>query len=233
MGIYVSIACVEPDLELEETISSAIGQAAFGDLITVGVAIFNDKSFYDSIVEAFAHMANVKLNFIEDPNITIGKARVIAASMIENQDYFLNIHSHTQFIKNWDVYITSRYYDIYLGEKNKRIILTGFPAKYFYNIYPDHREEVLEEYLLYPHNGEFKKLKEVSEQFDKNFKGQINVEYITDKFIFTQARNLERIKLDQDTLDYKEFLNNGLNIIYPGKLSPVCHYELDSNLQMN
>lgn len=227
MGIYVAVPCLKEDDHLEHTINSAVGQAAFGHLITVAVAIANNENFYNTMVENFSHMPNVVIKHIQDEIVTFGKLKELSTQMVEKEDYFLLIHPHTQFIPNWDIYLTSRYYDIYHKTDNKKIVFTGYPGNY--ELRPIGEvvvEEELSEYMLYPSDNTHKKIKDISEDLELALENNdfLTIDAIYDSFIFTDIKNLKLLALNQDKLDYKEFLNNGCNLVYPGKISAICHF---------
>lgn len=133
-SIFVAIPSLD-DTELIPTIENCLSSISRENEVTIGVAysvIFNSKKKVDQIKEKINKHKNVKFksqNF--NTNCGVGYGRLAAYSFYDNEDYFLQIDSHTLFSKNWDIKLINLLNDatkIY-GEKT---ILTGYLPKYMY-----------------------------------------------------------------------------------------------------
>lgn len=126
MSIFISIASYR-DPELVRTIKSAIDNAA------------NPSELYFSIVLQEFEKQEPDLNWV--PRMTLvkmhprdargaGFARAKGMEAYSNQDYYLQIDSHTIFEKNWDLICISEHDKAKSIAKNNKIILSYFPPAF-------------------------------------------------------------------------------------------------------
>ena len=105
-SIYISIPCLGFDSELFNTIKSAIDNSDDSTRVHIGIAMMGDKKYYNDIVEKLKGYSNVQIgHFPPDvlgESISLGRAREKAKSFYNNQDFYLQIDSHTFFEKGWD-----------------------------------------------------------------------------------------------------------------------------------
>lgn len=127
MSIFISIASYR-DPALVQTIESAISNANNPDNLHFGVVIQDiqkdtpDLSKYKNIKLITMHPRDAR---------GAGFARDKAVSLLEDQQYFLQIDSHTIFEKGWD--------DIAINElakakniaKNNKVLLSYFPPPFY------------------------------------------------------------------------------------------------------
>lgn len=127
MSIFISIASYR-DPALVQTIESALSNANKPDNLYFGVVIQDikketpDLSKYKNIKSITMHPRDAR---------GAGFARDKAVSLLEDQQYFLQIDSHTIFEKGWD--------DIAINElakakeiaKNKKVLLSYFPPPFY------------------------------------------------------------------------------------------------------
>lgn len=127
MTIFISIASYK-DPELERTIHSAIDNA------------FNPQDLHFGIFLQELDKGAPDLSWV--PNLTLttihpkmargaGYARSQIIPMYSNQDYFLQIDSHTMFEKNWDLLCISQYTKAQEIANNNKIILSAFPPPFY------------------------------------------------------------------------------------------------------
>ena len=87
----------------EITVKDAYEKADKPENIYFG--IFNQKT-NSSEFENFSQYKNVKcVNVSYKEPLGLGLARLAAATLLENQDYFLQIDAHTIFAKGWDTHL--------------------------------------------------------------------------------------------------------------------------------
>jgi hypothetical protein len=74
---------------------------------------------------------NLKIIVSKAPdNLGVGKARYLANTLYAGETYYLQVDSHTRFIKNWDEEIVSCY-NLY-KQNNLNPVITTYPARYWY-----------------------------------------------------------------------------------------------------
>jgi len=99
MSIFISIASYE-DPDLINTVKSAIDNANNPKNLYFGICLqykkFPDLSFIPN------HQKDI-IMFDPENRPGISKVRFLIKSFYKNQDYFLQIDSHSRFLKNWDL----------------------------------------------------------------------------------------------------------------------------------
>jgi hypothetical protein len=131
--IYVSIPCLHIDEELENTITSCFLNAENPELINIGIAFIGNYEFYEKFNSKFSHSKNIKTKFYElDGNLGVAKGRILAASMYEEEDYYLQVDSHMLFDKYWDYFLIEKMKKAKKEFKKDKIILTAYAGAYKY-----------------------------------------------------------------------------------------------------
>ena len=126
MSIFISIASYR-DPELERTIRSAIDNAAYPDDLYFGIVLQELEKFEPDL----SWVPNMKLTKIHPRDARgAGFARAYAMKLYDNQDYYLQIDSHTRFEKNWDQLCIDQLRLAQDISKNKKIILSYFPPPF-------------------------------------------------------------------------------------------------------
>lgn len=128
MSIFVSLAAYR-ELELRTTIQSALDNAKDPSSIHFGVfSQADDEEFID-----VSDISNVKQERILASEAKgAGYARNMVMKMYDNQDYFLQIDSHSIFVKDWDVKIVKWYKRLEEETKNK-VIISSWALPYRYD----------------------------------------------------------------------------------------------------
>jgi hypothetical protein len=127
MSIFISIASYR-DPELLRTIKSAIDNAA------------NPKELYFSVVLQEFEKFEPDLSWV--PRLSLvkmhprdakgaGFARAQAMKAYDNQDYYLQIDSHTMFEKNWDLLCIEQHNKAKEISNNNNVILSYFPPPFY------------------------------------------------------------------------------------------------------
>lgn len=249
MSIYVSISCLGFDSELENTIQSCISTAEKPEDIFIGVSMVGKKDFYNEMVTKFNN-ENIKFKFdsFED-GVNVGKGRVLAASMYNDQDYFLQTDAHVMFTQGWDKYLIDRFLNGQKIVNNQKIVLTGtlppyvrvsgiptlrdesvLVTKYVPNVYmvnsraiPGwvgmHTSELSEKVKKYIDETGFAPEPKITAMFIFGNKYFANELCIDESFIFWEEEPLQSLEL----------INNGFTIMYPGPYPVLYHmYNSDS-----
>ena len=126
MTIFISIASYR-DSELSKTITSAINNAEHPEDLYFGVVYQGterekpDLSYVNnlSIIEMHPKFAK-----------GAGYARSLAMGLYKDEDYFLQIDSHTRFVPGWDTKSISELNKAKEISNNQKIILSYFPSAF-------------------------------------------------------------------------------------------------------
>jgi hypothetical protein len=126
MSIFISIASYR-DPELNRTIKSAIENAAHPEHLFFGVVLQEIEKFEPDL----SWVPNLSLIKIH-PKFARGAgfARAHAMTLYNNEDYFLQIDSHTMFEKHWDVLCIDQLNKAKNISNNNKIIISAFPPPF-------------------------------------------------------------------------------------------------------
>lgn len=152
MSIYISISCLYKDKELLNTIRTAKDNSSNPEDIHIGVVVIGDLEFKNIIDEAIEHFkyTNIKTKYMDfDDAVGIYAGRHAASEMYDDQDYFLQVDSHTFFLQNWDIDLVTRFKRALRITKNKKTVLTAVPGGYgFPDIVPEFVKDGTSPYLV-------------------------------------------------------------------------------------
>lgn len=140
--IFVSIASYRDDI-CNKTLHSLFSMAAHPDKVFVGLCQQNNPDEDSDCAESFFNNPNVRvirLNHYEAKGPTW--ARYLCSTLWNGEQYFLQVDSHTSFIKDWDIKCIDMINRLKQQGFNKPI-LTHYPR-------------IIEEYDTYDPNGEQK-----------------------------------------------------------------------------
>ena len=131
MSIFVSIASYR-DPELTRTIKSAISNASNPDELHFSIVV---QDFEENTPD-LSWVPNLSLVTMHPKEARgAGYARSIAMKAYNNQDYYLQIDSHTLFEKDWDTISIDEHNKAKSIAQNDKIILSYFPPPF--HIEPD------------------------------------------------------------------------------------------------
>lgn len=238
MSIFVSIPSLY-DIELTYTALSAIENADNPNDITVGVAAFIDKNFYNDIRYKINGFKNIIIDrYDPEENTGIGKARILAQQRYSGQDYVLQVDSHTHFEKGWDTRLISLWQGAREETGNERTLLTAYPSSYVrrdgsvfikssiarYPVFQERHD--LPFYSFIPW-GDFP-LSEFPQKITKPF---VPVSQICGCFVFSNylfAENnghYEEAKyLEEETIQAIGLYSLGFSMVFPNTDLPLYHY---------
>lgn len=124
--IFVSIAAYcEPFLEL--TITSLLANCSDPSRLTIGIA---DQSNADQKEFIKSLIGKAELRYVHvNPRDSLGAswARSLIQSLYSNEDYYLQIDSHTVFDEGWDITLSNSLDRVASEQKNEKIILSVYP----------------------------------------------------------------------------------------------------------
>jgi len=125
--IFISIASYR-DPELIHTINSAIKNALHPENIRFGLVIQD----FEAEMPDISNIKNVSVLRLHHREARgAGFARAMAMELYKNEDYYLQVDSHTMFAKNWDELCIQQLEQARSIANNDRVILSYFPAPYY------------------------------------------------------------------------------------------------------
>lgn len=123
------------DLELADTIYSALSQSKNPQNIFVSV-FSQDEDHKHPKLENLFQMFDVlgysynKINYQDARGVGFARAEA-QKSLTDNYEYYVQVDSHTQFVKNWDEILIDDYRKAEEFWQGK-VILTAYPSGYLY-----------------------------------------------------------------------------------------------------
>ena len=110
--IFISTSSYR-DSDLINTIDDALMKAAIPERIGFGVVFQGTRNeFLEFLPKTSNKLVYIKHVEIEDSKGTGWARNLITKTMLDDEDYFLQIDSHTRFKENWDVELISFYESI-------------------------------------------------------------------------------------------------------------------------
>jgi hypothetical protein len=124
--IFISIASYR-DPELEHTIKSAMDNADYPTRLNFGIVHQGtDKEMPD-----LSWLENKKVISMHPREaMGVGFARSKAMELYDDEDYFLQIDSHIQFVSGWDTKLINQLKMAQEKSGNDKIIISAFPGMY-------------------------------------------------------------------------------------------------------
>jgi hypothetical protein len=133
MSIYISIATLE-DLDLHNTIMSAIFNADNRRDLHIGIAATTSEKFYEERVIGYGKFAKVSSSLFDVKlNRGIAKGRINSRFAYDDEDYVLQVDSHTNFEKSWDTKIKNLFHKSLRETENEKTIITSYLSPYIHH----------------------------------------------------------------------------------------------------
>jgi hypothetical protein len=139
--IFISIASYR-DSQLHQTIESALNHAANPSRIFTGINLQDSLQYYIKLTSKSYPNTKILFTSPDQSNSVVSARRRINDELYSNEDYFLQIDSHTRFKDNWDNILINQIQSI----ENDRVIISTYPNEF---PYPDPDME----YLKLPYNA--------------------------------------------------------------------------------
>jgi len=135
--IFLSIAS-QDDEELKHTLQNAFTNAHNPERVYAGVGLtaMHSKTLRD-LKKISKNNKRVSYTFTKQrkndiSTLGIGKGRSKAASLYKNQDYFIQIDSHTFLSKGWDANLINLYEEARQDLDLEKFVISNIPAVYKY-----------------------------------------------------------------------------------------------------
>lgn len=130
MKIFISVASYCDEL-LFFTIKDCLAKAAIPENLVFGVVDQNEASQKDAI-EGLGLGARVRYVFINKlDTFGVSWARNVAFSLWDDEDYLLQIDSHTLFEEGWDTHLLKQYQE--LKKKSAKPIISTYPYAFSFD----------------------------------------------------------------------------------------------------
>ncbi len=126
MSIFISVASYR-DPQLQLTLKSAIENARYPESLNFGI-VNQDRNINEADYSFLPSYSLISMDPKEAKGV--GFARSKAMSLYNNEDYYLQIDSHIQFAKDWDIKCIDQLNLAEQVSNNKKVILSSYPAPY-------------------------------------------------------------------------------------------------------
>jgi len=238
VSIFIGIPSLF-DPELSYTVLSAVENADNPKDITVGVAAFVHKNFYNDLMYKINGVGNIVIDrYDPEENEGIGKSRIMAQQRYDGQDYFLQIDSHTHFEKGWDTRLISLWQGAREETGNEKTLLTAYPSSYIRREGSVYIESSIARYPIFKERYDLPfysflpwddmPLSEFPQKITKPF---VPVSQICGCFVFSNhhfAENnghYEKAKyLEEETIQAIGLFSDGFSMVFPNSDLPLYHY---------
>jgi hypothetical protein len=254
MSIYVAINCLGVDSELIKTVKDCLIKAKTSEDVHIHVACAGNRVFYNFVKHHLKDYTNVKFSYFElESSLGVGVGRAQAAAEYDNEDYYLQIDSHSRFDQHWDDQLIAKLKNAIQITNNQKTILSAHPSKYGYRQTSTNIEEYKEDnpikYNHWWHNDfwipNFPRWRdlEVEAITDLNIKTMIEetgfapISKINAYFIFGNKHFASNRCLDEKILFWEEefvqsieLVANGFTLVFPHMGQIICHLYTDQSL---
>jgi len=233
--IFISVPSLR-DPEIYKTIEDIFKKAKNPKNIYVGLhyqyANFEEKEYAESV---FGKYKNIRLK-MSDVRETLGLpgGRNGSKSLYNNEDYILQIDSHTKFEKGWDKNLINIFNDAEKHVGSDKIILTAYLNEYYYkkdnkralalkNTIPSWTYMTNDNLIL----GYL--------PLWRNFYGEMKGDFLPARkfaanFVFTYGRYQDDLTLDEDVRFWSEeymqtlsLLEKGYALVHPNRELKLTH----------
>lgn len=229
-SIFVQIASFN-DKELAKTVKDCILKSSGRNKITFGIheCYITDKTIFD--------IDGISISYSKAPEgLGVGVSRYKANKFYNNEDFYLQIDSHTRFIQDWDIACINNITK-YLDSGNK-CILTTYPSEYYYN---EDGKEIFNS-LSIPSTIRFKhddpdlfKTSRILNQHGVQLETSMCSESVSAAFIFgigsisSVVQNPAVFYLGEEILKAASLYTSGYNLMCPDKTIVFHLYGADSD----
>jgi len=244
MSLFIAMPTIE-DSETELSVKNAYATSADPDNLYIGMTCTSKLEYYNTLKNSLKEYKNVKIIFLDlkDENVGVGIGRAGSMSMYADQDYALQLDSHTLFEKDWDKTIISLYLESIKETKNKdktvmtcylpeyknsplqgRIAISNFP-KYSFFV-----SEYVQNYngSIVPAHSAHQVIKipvnlRPSKKFIPSIKFNAHFSIGTKKFAEHVARHKDYVFWDEEPIATARMLSEGFSLVFPNTTIPLCH----------
>jgi hypothetical protein len=129
-SIFISIASYRDTL-CTKTLESIYENAKYPSRIFVGICQQNNEDDMDCLPENFPYRQNIQIIRLKDIEAKGPTwARYLCSKLVNGQDYFMQIDSHTLFAKDWDEMAINMIKSVQNSSENKKVLLSHYPPDY-------------------------------------------------------------------------------------------------------
>jgi hypothetical protein len=125
------------DTEILPSVLNALSAAKYPERIRVGVGIAAVKSNeYKKLLKlndprVRASFTKIKKNTFEE--LGVGKGRIRAEVLYEDEDYFFQVDCHTHFSQDWDEFMITLYEEAKVAANSDKVVMTNYIGTYKYH----------------------------------------------------------------------------------------------------
>ena len=233
------------DDEIEYTLKSIFENAKNPNFVYVGVGLTAKKNKYFKLVKKMSKdNPNIRFSFVKQKKnnlktLGVGKGREMAENLYNNEDYFMQVDSHSHFDDSWDDKIISLFNEAVKKVGDKRVILTCIPPRYKYN--QKQKPEKIEPFTRYPVfvSGLFvgtvpmwtseDSLKTSSERIIPSSKANSAFMFGSSEFAKNTGVSKDSIFYDEEIIYSINLFGMGFALAFPNvKDFPITHLDGDS-----
>ena len=128
--IFVSIASYR-DIYCLKTLNSLYSNAKHPENIYVGLCIQNKEDDEDCFLKDEKYAKNIRTIRLKDYEAKGPTwARYLCTTLMNKEDYFLQIDSHTLFAQDWDDKLISMIEEIKRNTNSKDVVISHYPPEY-------------------------------------------------------------------------------------------------------
>ena len=240
--IFVSIAAMD-DTEIVPTVLNALNSAKYPDRIRIGVGIAALKDTdYKTLVKMNdprirCSFAKIKKNKFDE--LGVGKGRIRAEKLYQDEDYFFQIDSHTHFAQDWDEFMINLYTEAKAYAKSDKVVMTNYIGLYKYHperkpvenmqrtAYPFYRPGKL--WLgAVPQWGDYPLGEDSTSKFYPAVKFNAACAFGDKEFANNTGSNPNLMFYDEEVIYSVELYNMGFSLVFPNlKWFPITHLNGD------
>lgn len=224
MKIFVQIASYR-DPELLPTIKHCLERAKSPENLTFGICWQKDDT--DNSINEYINNSNFSIAVIP---ATKSKgtcwARHITNQMLRDEDFTLQIDSHTRFIKNWDEELLKTW----LSLSDEKAVITAYPPQYEPG--QEESEWKNEPQICNVYNFKDNLTEQRPSAFPKNINRPFKAVHVAAGFIFAPASIIKDVPYDpqfyfigEETALTVRLYTNGYNLYHPNKIFLYHYYE--------
>jgi len=223
-SIFISIASYR-DNSCNETIKNLLKMAKFPDNIYIGICQQNKEGDQDALYD------------INNPNINIIRisykdakgpvyARYLCSKLYNNEKYFMQIDSHSKFIKHWDIKSIYAIKNIKKYNLSSKPVLSHYPRSMKdYDSFSDSKRNNITYIKDFSINN-YNVIKFNGARFIQTNNSFIKTPFVTGGFIFTEGSFLKDIPYDneleylftgEEILNSIRFYTHGYDIFIPNE----------------
>ena len=128
--IFISVASYR-DFYCSKTLESIYSNAEYPDRVIVGLCIQNEDADEKCVLAQDTYKNNIRtINIKAHEAKGPTWARYLCVTLMQGEDYFLQIDSHTLFEKNWDSTLVAMIEDIKQNTESKKVVISHYPPNY-------------------------------------------------------------------------------------------------------